>query len=75
VVPEVMLPLIATRIAFDQGADRPRRPAAVAEECGTAIDYRIGTMMELPRAALMGRRDCRDRGVQAAPGKSAASTA
>jgi hypothetical protein len=48
-----MLPLIATRIAFDQGADRPRRPAAVAKECGTAIDYRIGTMMELPRAALM----------------------
>ena len=53
VVAEVMLPLIATRMECDLVKARiDHAAAAVAKECGTAIDYRVGTMMELPRAAL-----------------------
>jgi pyruvate, orthophosphate dikinase len=54
VVPEVMVPLIATRMEFDLVKARIDDTArAVAKECGTGIDYQVGTMIELPRAALM----------------------
>jgi pyruvate, orthophosphate dikinase len=54
VVPEVMVPLIATRMEFDLVKARIDHAAkAVAKESGTAIDYQVGTMIELPRAALM----------------------
>jgi pyruvate, orthophosphate dikinase len=54
VVPEVMVPLIATRMEFDLVKARiDHAAAAVAEEHGTTIDYQVGTMIELPRAALM----------------------
>jgi pyruvate,orthophosphate dikinase len=54
VVPEVMVPLIATKAEFD--IVRARIDAmgeAVASETGQALKYDVGTMIELPRAALM----------------------
>jgi pyruvate,orthophosphate dikinase len=54
VVPEVMVPLIATRIEFDivkAGIDAMAE--AVSKEKGVALDYQVGTMIELPRAALI----------------------
>ena len=54
VVPEVMVPLIATKAEFDLVKARIDAMAeAVAKETGTKIDYQVGTMIELPRAALM----------------------
>jgi pyruvate, orthophosphate dikinase len=53
VVPEVMVPLIATRAEFDlvkSAIDEAAR--AVTAETGTEIEYQVGTMIELPRAAL-----------------------
>ena len=53
VVPEVMIPLAATRRELDilkAAIDRVAR--AVAAETGAALDYLVGTMIELPRAAL-----------------------
>jgi pyruvate, orthophosphate dikinase len=53
VVPEVMVPLIATRAEFDlvkTAIDEAAR--AVQAETGSAVDYQVGTMIELPRAAL-----------------------
>jgi pyruvate,orthophosphate dikinase len=54
VVPEVMVPLIATRAEFDLVKARIDDTAkAVGTEHATEIDYQVGTMIELPRAALM----------------------
>jgi pyruvate,orthophosphate dikinase len=54
VVPEVMVPLIATRAEFDIVKARIDAMAeAVAKEKGVTLDYQVGTMIELPRAALM----------------------
>jgi pyruvate,orthophosphate dikinase len=53
VVPEVMVPLIATKAEFDVvKACIDAAAAAVAAETGTKVDYQVGTMIELPRAAL-----------------------
>jgi pyruvate, orthophosphate dikinase len=53
VVPEIMVPLIATKLEFDIVKTRIDAMAkAVAEESGVALDYQVGTMIELPRAAL-----------------------
>jgi pyruvate,orthophosphate dikinase len=53
VVPEVMVPLIATRAEFDLVKARIDAMAhAVAKETGTKVSYHVGTMIELPRAAL-----------------------
>ncbi len=53
VVPEVMIPLVAFRREFDIVADIVRKTAAaVMAEAGVDIGYTIGTMVELPRAAL-----------------------
>jgi pyruvate, orthophosphate dikinase len=54
VVPEVMVPLIATKAEFDLVKERIDAMAqAVAKERSARIDYQVGTMIELPRAALM----------------------
>ncbi|MFO0996134.1 MAG: pyruvate, phosphate dikinase [Alphaproteobacteria bacterium] len=53
VVPEVMIPLVATRREFDilkQVIDRVA--GEVVRASGMALDYSVGTMIELPRAAL-----------------------
>jgi pyruvate,orthophosphate dikinase len=53
VKPEVMVPLIATRQEFDLVKARIDDMAkAVALETSAALDYQVGTMIELPRAAL-----------------------
>src|SRR6478735_3624463 len=53
VVPEVMVPLIATKMEFDLVKARIDAMAeAVAKETGTKIEYQVGTMIELPRACL-----------------------
>jgi pyruvate,orthophosphate dikinase len=54
VVPEVMVPLIATRAEFDIVKARIDAMAeAVKTEKGATLDYQVGTMIELPRASLM----------------------
>jgi pyruvate,orthophosphate dikinase len=52
--PEVMVPLIASKAEFDIVKERIDATAkAVAAETGAVIDYQVGTMIELPRAALL----------------------
>jgi pyruvate,orthophosphate dikinase len=54
VVPEVMVPLIATKAELDIVKARIDAMAqAVEKETGGRIDYQVGTMIELPRAALL----------------------
>jgi pyruvate,orthophosphate dikinase len=53
VVPEVMLPLIATRRELEILKAKVDGVAqAVAKETGVDLAYQVGTMIELPRAAL-----------------------
>ena len=53
-VPEVMIPLVATRRELQiLKALIDRTAAKVFAEQGRRIDYLVGTMIELPRAALM----------------------
>ncbi|HEV3167946.1 MAG TPA: pyruvate, phosphate dikinase [Isosphaeraceae bacterium] len=53
VLPEIMIPLIGT---VEEFAFLKKRTHAVADEiikkAGTKVDYLVGTMIELPRAAL-----------------------
>ncbi len=52
-LPEVMVPLVATRAELRIIRELIERVAdQVFEEQGCRVDYRIGTMIELPRAAL-----------------------
>jgi pyruvate,orthophosphate dikinase len=54
VTPEVMVPLIASKKEFDLVKDRIDAMAkTVASETGARLHYQVGTMIELPRAALM----------------------
>jgi pyruvate, orthophosphate dikinase len=53
VTPEVMIPLIATKAEFDIVKARIDATAkAVQTETGATFTYQVGTMIELPRAAL-----------------------
>ena len=53
VVPEVMVPLVATPKELEiTKAVIDREAATVFAETGTTLDYLVGTMIELPRAAL-----------------------
>ena len=54
VYPEVMIPLVATVKEMANQAAIVRRVAEeVFKEKGTKVDYVVGTMIELPRAALV----------------------
>jgi len=54
VVPEVMIPLVATKRELEiLRALVDRTAKQVFEEKGRALEYLVGTMIELPRAALM----------------------
>lgn len=54
VVPEVMIPLVATKKELEiLRALVVRTAETVFEEKGAKVDYLSGTMIELPRAALM----------------------
>ncbi|AHK43677.1 MULTISPECIES: pyruvate, phosphate dikinase [Ensifer] len=53
VVPEIMVPLVGLRAELDYVKERIDAVAkAVIGEAGIDIDYLVGTMIELPRAAL-----------------------
>jgi len=53
-LPEIMIPLVATRRELTLlKALVAREAEAVFAETGTRVDYLVGTMIELPRAALM----------------------
>src|SRR3546814_12720937 len=53
-LPEVMVPLVATRRELElMKAVIDRTAEAVFAEKGRRVDYLVGTMIELPRAALM----------------------
>ncbi|MFN3854404.1 MAG: pyruvate, phosphate dikinase [Phreatobacter sp.] len=57
VVPEVMVPLVATKAELDLVKARIVAMAeAVIRETGASLDYIVGTMIELPRAALQAGR-------------------
>jgi pyruvate,orthophosphate dikinase len=54
VVPEIMVPLIASKAELDlvkKSIDAMAK--TVADETGASVKYQVGTMIELPRAALM----------------------
>jgi pyruvate,orthophosphate dikinase len=54
VLPEVMIPLVATvKEMANQGAIVRRVADEVFQEKGTKVEYMVGTMIELPRAALV----------------------
>ncbi len=54
VAPEIMVPLIASKIELDIVKERIDAMAkTVAAETKSKIEYQVGTMIELPRAALM----------------------
>jgi pyruvate, orthophosphate dikinase len=53
VVPEIMVPLVMTLPELDLVKSRIDAVAdAVAKETGQRIEYQVGTMIELPRAAI-----------------------
>src|SRR5579871_3425186 len=53
VVPEIMVPLIATKAELDLIKERIDATAEkVAQETRSKLHYQVGTMIELPRAAL-----------------------
>ncbi len=53
VAPEIMVPLIAGKAELDQVKARIDAVAQmVASEAGSPVKYQVGTMIELPRAAL-----------------------
>jgi pyruvate, orthophosphate dikinase len=52
-IPEIMVPLVASRAELDLVRARIDATAiAVEKETGVLLAYRVGTMIELPRAAL-----------------------
>jgi len=54
VVPEIMVPLIATKAELDiVKACIDAMAKAVAKERGAKLNYQVGTMIELPRAVLL----------------------
>ena len=54
VIPEIMIPLVAMPEELAQCREHVVATAeAVMNEQGTTVDYRVGTMIELPRAALL----------------------
>jgi pyruvate,orthophosphate dikinase len=54
VTPEIMVPLIASLAEFEAVRGRILAVAeAVTREAGAPLQYQIGTMIELPRAALL----------------------
>jgi pyruvate,orthophosphate dikinase len=54
VLPEVMIPLVAVKSEFDRLKDMVDRVAKeTMEKTGAQFEYLVGTMIELPRAALI----------------------
>ncbi|MBM4390074.1 MAG: pyruvate, phosphate dikinase [Deltaproteobacteria bacterium] len=54
VIPEVMIPLVSIPAELERCREQVEEAAgAVLAESGVSIDYRVGTMIELPRAAIL----------------------
>ena len=52
-VPEIMVPLVGNRLEFIEQENIIRAAAAALfEELGDSIDFKLGTMIEIPRAAI-----------------------
>jgi pyruvate,orthophosphate dikinase len=61
VFPEVMIPLVSTPEEFNNQAKLIREIAkAVIEDFGVDLHYQVGTMIELPRAALVADQIARE---------------
>lgn len=57
VLPEIMIPLVSEANELKVLVDRLHRVAkTVAEQQGRTVEYRVGTMIEIPRAALTAHR-------------------
>ncbi len=55
--PEIMIPLVSVRAELEVlRAESEKVVAGVLEECGSDLEITIGTMIELPRAAVMADR-------------------
>jgi len=55
--PEIMVPLTGLLLEFQEQENVIRKEAAALfEEMGDSIDYKVGTMIEIPRAALTAER-------------------
>jgi pyruvate,orthophosphate dikinase len=55
VLPEIMIPLVMDRKEFQILADATRRVAdAIIQKSGVKLEYLVGTMIEVPRAAILG---------------------
>jgi len=54
VIPEVMIPLVGSAEEFlDQKRVVDEQARMVFEKAGLSVDYKVGTMIEVPRAALL----------------------
>lgn len=54
VLPEIMIPLVGSVTEFkNQRSVIDKTARQVFEEKGTQVDYKVGTMIEIPRAALL----------------------
>ncbi|MDD5289806.1 MAG: pyruvate, phosphate dikinase [Patescibacteria group bacterium] len=54
IVPEIMIPLVGLKQELDFNAEIVRRVAEeTMEKFGVELDYKIGTMIEVPRGALI----------------------
>lgn len=52
-IPEIMVPLVGNRLEFVEQENIIRSAAAALfAEVGDSIDYKLGTMIEIPRAAI-----------------------
>jgi pyruvate,orthophosphate dikinase len=53
VIPEIMIPLVGTYVELKMLRENAEKViASVFEKLGTKIDHKIGTMIEIPRAAI-----------------------
>jgi pyruvate,orthophosphate dikinase len=61
VVPEIMVPLVGMKRELEDQKDLIKRTAdEVMQKKGVKIDYMVGTMIELPRAALVADEIAKD---------------
>ena len=57
VLPEIMVPLVGIKFEFNEQDNIIRSTAAkLFEEVGDSIEFKVGTMIEIPRAALTADR-------------------
>ena len=61
IIPEIMIPLVAKRTEFAYIKERCTKVCkTVMKETGVKLEYTIGTMIELPRAAMTADRIAQD---------------